>query len=122
MVSISKFDRVTLEGLDRSAFTRDHGDLVAFEEGDLAGVLEDGGHIGGDQHFAFAEPDHHAAGVADAGGDDLVWFIGGDDHDAVMALEQLESFARGAEQVVFVGEEFLDQVDDDLGVGLGVEL
>ena len=84
-------------------------------------MFEDGGDIGGDEVLAFAQPDDHAAGVADAGADHLVRLVSREQDDAVRALDLLEGAAGGFGQVEAGSDVALDQLDDDFGVGIGVE-
>ena len=97
---------------------RDHRHLLVAQEDDVAGVAQDGGNVGGDEELAVAEADDNRRTVAD--GDDLLGIVGRDQHEREKtAHQQQRSPHRVLEAVVL--HLALDEVRDDLGVGLGDE-
>ena len=98
------------------------GELAVGEEVDVAGVVEDAGDVGGEEELALADADD--GGRAHAGGDELVGVVGGHDSDGEGSGEVLDGLADGffEGEVGGVFELLLDEVGDDLGVGLGDEL
>ena len=81
-------------------------------------MLHDGWGITGDKIFAIAQSQHHAAGIADARGHDLVRFIGRHEHDYICALNLLERLARGFHQADAGRKIMFHQVNNGFGVGL----
>ena len=69
------------------------GDFAVGEEVDVAGVVEDAGDVGGEEVFAFADAED--GGRADAGGDELVGLVGGEDADGEGSGEALDGAADG---------------------------
>ncbi len=61
--------------------------LARFEENHPASMLENGRDIRGDEHLTLPQPDHHPAGIADAGGDDLIRLERRQHHHPVGALQ-----------------------------------
>ena len=98
---------------------RDHRHLPVAEEHDVARVAEDRGDVGGDEELAVAQPDDDRRAVAD--GDDLVRIVGRDQHEREQPahVEQRPPH-RVLEPVAL--HLALDEVRDDLRVGLGHEL
>ena len=97
---------------------RDHRHLLVAEEHDVAGVAEDRRDVRGDEELAVAEADDDRRAVAD--GHDLVGIVGRDQHQPEQPahVEQRPAH-RILEPVVL--HLALDEVRDDLGVGLGDE-
>ncbi len=87
-----------LQRLHLHAAAGDHGHLAGFEEDHPAGMLENGGDIGGDEHLAFAQTDDHPAGIPDPGRDDLIRFAGRHDDHAVRSFEQRQGPPDGFHQ------------------------
>ncbi len=69
------------------------GEFAVGEEVDVAGVVEDAGDVGGEEVFAVADAEH--SGRAEAGGDELVGFVGGEDADGECSGEALDGAADG---------------------------
>ena len=95
------------------------------EEEQVARVIQNRGHVGGDEVFVFAQPDD--GGRAVARGDDLVGLVDRDHAEREHAGQFLHGFAHGffkVGPVAVAGLQIvlLDQVGDDFGVGLGGEL
>ena len=105
----------------RTSSCCDDGHLPRFEEDDAAGVLHDGRRVTGDEVLAIAQADHHAAGIADAGGDDLVRLIGGNQHHDVGALDLLKVRRAASHEIGARRQIVLHQVHDGFGVGLRLE-
>ena len=108
-------DRAQLDGA-----RGDHRDLVVLQDHDVAGVGQDGRDVGGDEHLAAAEADHHAAGAV-LGGDQPIGRRGGHHADRVRAAELAERALDRAIEPDAVLDVVLDQVREDLGVGLRPE-
>ncbi len=127
---------VAVEVGEGDAFAGEDGELAVGEEVDVAGVVEDSGDVGGEEELAFADADD--GGRTHAGGDELVGVVGGEDADGEGSGEAVDGLADGffecwphgryAFGVGVLGQLFklfellLDEVGDDLGVGLGDEL
>ena len=112
-------DRPAEEVGERARRSGDDRHLVVAEEDDVARVAEDGGNVGRDEELAVAEPDDDRRTLAD--GDDLLGLVGRDEHQREEAAHQQQRAPHGVlEAVVF--HLALDQVRDDLGVGLGDEV
>ena len=93
---------------------------------DVARVVQNAGHVGGDKGLALAHADDHRR--TEPGGNDLVRLEGREDAQRKGSGEPLDGAADGHFQrnrhaggVGFL-LHLLDQVGDDLGVGLGDEL
>jgi hypothetical protein len=69
------------------------GQLTIRKEVDVAGVVQDAGDVGGEEVFAFAEAED--GGRPEAGGDQLVGLVGGEDADGEGAGEALDGAADG---------------------------
>jgi len=139
---------IALEVGERDAIAGEHGELAVGEEVDVAGVVEDSGDVGGEEELAIADADD--GGRAHAGGDELVGVVGGHDSDGEGSGEVFDGFANGffecwphrrylpygrcafgvavltapagrCHQLLHLLELLLDEVGDDLGVGLGDE-
>ena len=101
------------------ARARDDRHLLVAEEHHVAGVAEDGRNVGRDEELAVAEPDDDRRAVADR--DDLLGIVGRDQHEREQAAHQQQRPADGVLEAVVL-HLALDEVRDDLGVGLGDEL
>jgi hypothetical protein len=66
-------DGLAVEVGELDAIGSDDGEIAIGQEEQVAGVIENGGHIGGDKIFVFSEADH--GGRAIASGDNLVRFL-----------------------------------------------
>ena len=93
---------------------RHRRDVAVLQVDEAVGALEDGGDVGADHVLAVAEADDD--GAAAAGGDDGVGALeeDGEGEGALDAGEGLGDAAGGAAGL-------LQQVGEDLGVGLGAE-
>ena len=85
-------------------------------------MVEDAGNVGGEEVFAVADAED--GGRAEAGGDELVGLVGGEDADGEGSGEAVDGAADG----FFEGDRgdgvlqfLLDEVGDDFGVGFGYE-
>ena len=115
-------DRRPLDGRavelgDLDAVTGHHRHVLVLEHDDVAGVGEDGGDVGGDERLALAESDHHAAGAV-LGRDQPVGGVPGQHHDGVGAAQLAERAPYRLLEPRRVAQMALDQMGDDLGVGL----
>ena len=99
------------------ALGREHDDLAVFDQLHPAGVLEEGGHGGGDELLAVPAADDQ--GALPARPDQHLGLLDAHRHEREVALELGVGGAHGGGQVVLV--VLGDQVGDDLGVGLGAE-
>ena len=111
-------DRPAEEVGELDAGARDDRHLLVAEEDDVARVAEDRGDVRRDEELAVAEADDDRRAVAD--GDDLFRIVGRDQHQREQpAHQQQRAPHRVLEAVVL--HLALDEVRDDLGVGLGDE-
>ena len=99
------------------ALGRDHDELAVADELGLARVLQEGDDVGGEERLALAEPDHHRALQARA--HDHLRVQRRDDAEREVPVQVEEGQAHGLDEVAVVVR--LEQVRDDLGVGLGAE-
>jgi hypothetical protein len=110
-----------VQGVRAVAVRRDRGELAVVEVDDLAGVADQGRHVGGDEHLLLADAQQHRAAVA--GDDDLVRVLGVEDGEAVGADDLPERLPDGLLKVARTSRERRrDEVRDGLGVGLRGEL
>ena len=108
------------------AFRRQHGHVAIGQKVDIAGVMQDAGHVGGDKGLALAHADHNRR--AGARGHNLVRLRRGENAQRKGAGEALDRRAHRVLQLerrtcglrVFL--HLLNQVGNDLGVGFGDEL
>ncbi len=119
-------DGVAVEVGELDAGQREDGHVAVGEEVDVARVVQNAGHVGGDKGLALAHADDHRR--SEARGDDLVR-LGGRQHAQRKGPGQpLDGAAhRDFERNRLAGGfgvllHLFDQVGDDLGVGLGDEL
>jgi len=108
--------RVEREGA--KAIGRDRRQLAVLEEDDLLGVAHEGGDVGGDEHLAVADAEHHGRAVA--GHQDAVGHAGVADGDAISAFDLTQGGADAVVELVAFGAR--DEVGQHLGVGVGGEL
>jgi hypothetical protein len=71
--------RIAVEIGDLDALLGEDRKIAIAEKKKIASVVEERGHVGGDEVFVFAEADHDGRSVAR--GDDFVGFVGGDHHE-----------------------------------------
>src|SRR5205814_2100490 len=111
-------DRAAEEVGKRHAGARDDRHFLVAEKHDVAGVAEDGGDVGGDEELASAEADDDRRAFPHR--DDLFRIVcrNQDQREQPAHLHQ-----RAADRVLeaVAPHLALDQVRDDLGVGLGDE-
>ncbi len=112
--------RVAVEVGDHDVVGRDRDDLVLAELDRVTGELDERGDVRAEEVLALAAADHER-GVA-ARADDDVGVAGIADDQRERALEPAAHGAYGIRQVVGRLELVLQQVGDDLGVGLGDHL
>ena len=102
-----------------------HHHVVVVQVDDLGSVLHDGGHVRSEEKLAVAHAQYQGAAAPRA--DEHAGLVGRDHHDAEGAFQMGQGFRNGLGQIagssrVGVGlVELVDQVDDDLGIGLGLE-
>ena len=115
--------RFAVEVGDAVAVGRDHHGLVLAELDGVAGVLDERGHIGADEHLAVTDSKHQRRGAA--GGDDRARFVGVGEDQSEVAVEPAQhgqhrrrKVSCGVAVVVLLG----DQMDGHLGVGVAREL
>ena len=101
------------------ARTRDDRHLLVAEKHHVARVAQNRGNVGGDEELVLAEPDDDRRPVADR--DDLLRVLDGDEHNGEHSAHDLQRAAHRLLEAV-VAHLALDQMRDDLGVGLGLEL
>ena len=102
---------------------RNGGEVAVGEEEQVARVIENRRHVAGDKVFVLAQSDDRRRPIAR--GHNLVGLVGRDDRNGEHAGQQLHGLADGFFQRDLVSvaalQVLLDQVGDDLGVGLGGE-
>lgn len=106
-----------LGGVGAEVVGLEGGHLAVVQGDDLAGVGDQGGDVGGDEHLLLADAEDDRGAVA--GDDDPVREVGVQHGDAVGALDLADGLADLALQGVGLGAA--DEVGEDLGVGLGEE-
>ncbi len=113
-------DRRAVERRDLDAVAPEHRDLAVVEEDDVARVGEQRGDVARAEHLALADADdERAVGLRDH---DLVGCVARDDGDAVGAAHLLERSAHGVDETRGArGQRLVDEVRDDLGVGVAAE-
>ena len=113
-----ELDRAAVLGADHADSARRHlDDLAVIGVGDAARLRQERGQVRGQEVLAVAETDHHRRLAADA--DEPVGLVVVDDHEREMALKPVVDGPHGLEQIAVV--DGLEQVRDDLRVGLGRE-
>ena len=71
-----RFDLDSFQCFDPHLIGSYHSHLARFQKDNLPSVLKDGRGVAREVILAFPQADHHAAGIPDACGYDLVRFIG----------------------------------------------
>ena len=104
---------------DAHAVAADLGDVALLQVQETVGHLAQGQLVGGQEVFAQAETDHQRA--AAARGKDAVRLAGGDHRQAVGAVQFLHGGLERGGQVAHLVQLVVQQVDDDLGVGIRSE-
>ncbi len=118
-------DGLSVEVGELHAFGRDHGQVAVAQEEQVAGVIKNRGHVGGDEILVFAQTDYGRRAIA--GGHDLVGLIDRDyrqrENAGQLAHRLADAlFERGAMSVRRLQKIFFHQVSDHFGVGLSGEL
>jgi len=104
------------------ALGRHHGHLLVVQVYHLLGMFQDGRDIRGHKHLRLPDADGHPSGVAQPGGDQLVRLQAAEHGDGVSTLDAVQGLADRFLQAEALYQVVLDQVDDHLGIGLGLEL
>ena len=110
-------DRLALGRLEARAGRIEGDHLAVLDELHVTRLVQECGNRGGDEGLVVAEADHQRA--LQPGGHELRRVVGVHRHEGVMATELGERLPDGRSQVAVVLA--LDEVGDDLGVGLGAE-
>ena len=97
------------------ASRRDHRHFLVAQKHDVARVRKDGGDVGGDEELTVAETDDDRRAVPDR--DDLVRVVGGNEHQREQPAHVEERAPHGVLEAVIL-HLALDEVRDDLGIGL----
>ena len=101
------------------ARTRDDGHLFIAEKHHVAGVTENRGNVRRDEELVLPEPDDDRRPVSH--GDDLLGVFYRDEHDREHAAHDLQRTPHRLFETI--GTHLaLDEMRDDLRVGLGLEL
>ncbi len=105
------------------ALGSEHREVAIAEEEQVAGVIENRGHVAGHKILVLAQPDHRRRAIARR--NDLVGFRAADHREGEDSVQPLHRHAHGFFQRdllvrIFQDEVLLDQVRDDLGIGLGL--
>ena len=111
--------RLPLEVGDLQVVGPNHGHLPVLQENHTAGVLQQGRDVRGDEVFPFSEADHEGAGLL--GPDEQARLATAERTDCVRALDLAKGRTHGAREVEPFGDLFIDQVRDDLRIGLRAE-
>ena len=112
---------VALEVHQRDAVALDDDHLAFLDEDHAAGLAEDRSDIGRHVVLAIAEPNHQRRRVL--GGDEQVRLVVAHHHERIAAADLAERAAHRRGQVRRAGgQRVVDEVGEDLGVGLRGEL
>ena len=87
------FDLLLQRVVDLDALARQHGDLAVFHVGDVARVLDDGRHVGGEEVAALAVAEQQRRVLAR--GDDAVRAVGAEHTEGVGTLDAAQHAAHG---------------------------
>jgi hypothetical protein len=122
-------DALARGGGDGELARAELGHVAVLEEDHVAGVVEERGDVAAAEHFALAPADDEGRSLA--GGDDDLGLVARDDGDGVGAADVLQGLLDGLEEGDLRGsrrcaegsalELAVDEVRDDLGVGVGEE-
>src|SRR5581483_3942537 len=117
-------NRTAIEIGQLHASWRDYSEVAVAQEEEIARVIKNRRHIGGNKVFVVAQTDHGRWAVASC--NDFVRFIDRDHSQSENASQLANRFANrfleGRPAVAGLQEVLLDQVGDDLGVGFGDKL
>ncbi len=114
------FDLLLQRVVDLDAVARQHGDLAVFHVRDVARVLDDGRHVGGEEVAALAVAEQQRRVLAR--GDDAVGAVGAEHPERIRALDAAQHAAHSLQKVVALVVIEFQQLRHDLGIGLGLEL
>jgi hypothetical protein len=114
-------DHGAVEAAEGHAVGTHHRHLAVIEEGERARVLQQRGHVGGDEVLALTVSDDDPAGVGDARGDDGARIGRRHEHHGGGSLDTVDRGARGVGEGGAAPQAVLDEVDDDLRIGLAAE-
>ncbi len=116
-------DRRAVERLHLVCCARDHGHLPALQEDHPMRVIEDGGNVRGDVILTLAHPDRDTARIADAHHNQTVGLMPAHDDNGVSAFELTHGHTSRLSKIAVSASssESLDQLDDDLGIGIRIE-
>ena len=115
------FQGIAVQSGSPEAIPGHHCHLPALQEDHLAGVLQDSGDVGCNEHLSISQAYGHAAGVADPGSDKPVRLTTGHHHDAVGTLKTVESLPGGLLQAIGPFHVLFHQVGNHLGIRLRAE-
>ncbi|MNF72908.1 hypothetical protein D3C84_548980 [compost metagenome] len=101
---------------DLHAVAANLGDVALFQVDETVGDLAQGQLVGGEEVLAQAEADHQRA--ATAGSHQTVRLLGADHGQAVGTVQFVHGSLERAGEVPQRGQLVVQQVDDDLGVGI----
>ncbi|SCJ17615.1 Uncharacterised protein [uncultured Flavonifractor sp.] len=104
--------------IDLDAVGGEYGNLPVVQIVDLTGVLDDGGHVAGQEVEALPQAQNQGAVLP--GGDEPVGTVGADDAQGIGAVDAVEHLGQSLQNVAPV--VVLQQLGHHLGVGLGDEL
>ena len=93
--------------------------VALLEVDEAVGDRSQGQRVGGDEVLADADADHEWA--AGAGGDDPTGIFAGHHAERVGAFEALDRLADGFEEVALLIEAMIDEVCDDLRIGVRLQ-
>ncbi len=108
---------LALQRIDADPGGREDRELLVFQIEDVPRMVQNRGDVRGDEILAFPDSDNQRAVFADR--DDFVRLLDRDDAERVAALHHGGRFFDRLQQVALV--EMVDQVRDDLGVGLRIK-
>ena len=114
------FDLLLQRVVDLNALARQHGDLTVLHVRDVARVLDNGRHVGGEEVAALAVAEQQRRVLAR--GDDAVRAVGAEHTEGVRTLDAAQHAAHGLQKVVTLVVVEFQQLRHDLGIGLGLEL
>ena len=132
IATLLRRDRIPLHlrklALDQSAVDVDdlhtvfgeHGEVAVVERNDVAGVRQDGRDIAGEEGLLFAQADDDRA-AAVLGGHQQIGLVLADRRQRVGSRQFPTRFPHGTQQVEPLFHTLIDQVGDQLGIGIGAD-
>ncbi len=112
-------DRSPIERGNRHALRGKDHQLAIFEENHLLGVRQHGRNVGGDEVFALPLADHQGRPLF--GGDQFIRFLVTEDCHGIGAAHFAKRQAHGGFKIAAHLVVFLNQVGDDLRIGIGAK-